>query len=147
MPRYLLDTNLLLYAYDRREPLKQARALEVLERLGDGLSAALSIQNLAEFANVALKRLKPPLAPTEVAEQLGLFEQTFVIYPLTAAVVREAVRGVQVHSLSYYDAQVWAVAKLNQVPVVLSEDFNVGATLGSVLFLNPLEPSFDLSEL
>ncbi len=55
MPRYLLDTNLLLYAYDRREPLKQTRALEVLERLGDSLSAALSTQNLAEFANIAFE--------------------------------------------------------------------------------------------
>lgn len=147
MPAYLLDTNLLLYAHDGNELHKQARALELIDRLGDGLTAALSAQNLAEFANVALKRLTPPLSPAEVSEQLDLLEQTFVVYPLTAAVVREAVRGVQAHGLSYYDAQVWAVAKLNQIPVVLSEDFNVGATLEGVLFLNPLEPTFDLSEL
>ena len=147
MPTYLLDTNLLLYAHDQNEPLKQARALELIERLGNGLTAALSAQNLAEFANVALKRLRPPLSPAEVTEQLELLEQTFVVYPLTAAVIREAVRGVGTHSLSYYDAQVWAVAKLNQVPVVLSEDFNVGATLEGVLFLNPLEPGFDFSAL
>ena len=147
MPTYLLDTNLLLYAHDQHELHKQARALELLERLGDGLSAALSTQNLAEFANVALKRLEPPLSPAEVTEQLGLLEQTFVVHPLTAAVVREAIRGVAAHSLSYYDAQVWAVAKLNQIPVVLSEDFNSGATLEGVLFLNPLEPTFDLATL
>ena len=147
MPTYLLDTNLLLYAHDHFETHKQARALELLERLGDGLSAALSTQNLAEFANVALKRLKPPLSPAEVTEQLRLLEQTFVVYPLTAAVVREAVRGVEIHTLSYYDAQVWAVAKLNQIQVVLSEDFNVAATLEGVLFLNPLDPKFDLATL
>jgi predicted nucleic acid-binding protein len=147
MPAYLLDTNLLLYALDGRDTSKQARALELIERLGNGFTAALSAQNLAEFANVALKRLTPPLSPAEVTEQLELLEQTFVVYPLTAAVVREAVRGVEAYSLSYYDAQVWAVAKLNQVPVVLSEDFNVGTTLEGVLFLNPLESDFDLSEL
>lgn len=147
MPAYLLDTNLLLYAHDPRDPAKQARALALLERLGDGLTAALSAQNLAEFAKVALRRLEPPLPPAEVTEQLGLFEHTFIVYPLTAAVVREAVRGVETHRLPYYDAQVWAVAKLNQVAVVLSEDFNVGATLEGVLFLNPLAPTFDLSEL
>ena len=27
------DTNVLVYAYDRSEPLKQKRALEVLDRL------------------------------------------------------------------------------------------------------------------
>lgn len=147
MPAYLLDTNLLLYAHDHREPVKQVRALELIERLGDGLSAALSAQNLAEFANVALKRLSPPLSPAEVTEQLDLLERMFVVYPLTPAVVREAVRGVGTHRLSYYDAQVWAVAKLNQVTIVLSEDFSTGATLEGVLFLNPLEPGFDLAGL
>jgi predicted nucleic acid-binding protein len=28
--------------------------------------------------------------------------------------------------LSYYDAQIWAVARLGQVAVILSEDFNPG---------------------
>ena len=139
--------NILLYAYDRRNADKQARALEVVRRLGDGLSAALSAQNLAEFANVALKRLSPPFSASEVSAQLELLEQTFIVYPLTAAVVREAVRGTEAYSLSYYDAQIWSVAKRYDVATVLSEDFNVGATLGGVSFLNPLEPAFDISGL
>lgn len=147
MPRYLLDTNLLLYTQDARDPLKQERALTLVEHLGRRFDAALSAQNLAEFANVTLKRLQPPLAPAQVTEQLELFEQIFEVYPLTAAVVREAVRGVERYSLSYYDAQVWAVAKLNQVPVVLSEDFSVGATLEGVRFLNPLDEAVGLQEL
>lgn len=49
--------------------------------------------------------------------------------------------------MSYYDAQVWAAAKLNQVPVVLSEDFPSGATVEGVTFLDPLAASFDLAEL
>jgi predicted nucleic acid-binding protein len=32
--RYLVDTNLLVYAIDRREPEKRERAREVLRRLG-----------------------------------------------------------------------------------------------------------------
>jgi predicted nucleic acid-binding protein len=41
--------------------------------------------------------------------------------------------------LSYYDAQIWAVARLGQVAVVLSEDFNPGAVLDGVAFTNPLD--------
>lgn len=147
MPRYLLDTNLLLYTQDARDPRKQARALALIEHLGRRFDAALSAQNLAEFANVALKRLNPPLAPAQVTEQLELFEQVFEVYPLTAAVVREAVRGVESHSLSYYDAQIWAVARLNQIHVVLSEDFNAEATLEGVHFLDPLDEVVALNEL
>jgi predicted nucleic acid-binding protein len=36
--------------------------------------------------------------------------------------VKEAGRGVRDHKLSYYDAQVWATARLNQVPVAFGED-------------------------
>ena len=64
-----------------------------------------------------------------------------------ADLVPDAVRGVGDHRMSYYDAQVWAAAKLNQVPVVLSEDFPSGATVEGVTFLDPLAASFDLAEL
>jgi predicted nucleic acid-binding protein len=70
-----------------------------------------------------------------------------VVLPLTPAVVLEAVRGVRDHRLSYFDAQVWAAAKLGQVNIILSEDFNTGATLEGVSFVNPLDRSVDLSTL
>ena len=61
--------------------------------------------------------------------------------------VLEALRGVEEHTLSYYDAQIWAAARLGQVGVVLSEDFNPGAVLDGVSFANPLDPAFDLAGL
>jgi predicted nucleic acid-binding protein len=39
--------------------------------------------------------------------------------------------------MSLWDAQVWATAKLNQIPVVLSEDFASGSVIEGVLFENP----------
>ena len=50
----------------------------------------------------------------------------FPLLPLTGPVVLEALRGVREHMLSYHDAQIWAVARLGQVAVVLSEDFKAG---------------------
>ena len=61
--------------------------------------------------------------------------------------VLEAVRGVRDHRFSFYDAQIWAVARLNSIPVILSEDFNTGASIEGVLFVNPLDLSFDLATL
>ncbi len=71
----------------------------------------------------------------------------FPVLPLTGPVVLEALRGVEEHMLSYYDAQIWAVARLGQVGVILSEDFNPGAVLDGVSFTNPLDPAFDLAAL
>ena len=48
-------------------------------------------------------------------------------------VVMEAARGVRDHKLSYYDAQVWAIVRLNQLSVVFSGDFRDGAILEALL--------------
>jgi len=71
----------------------------------------------------------------------------FPLLPLTGSVVLEALRGVGEHTLSFYDAQIWAVARLGHMGVVLSEDFNPGAVLDGVSFTNPLDPDFDLAAL
>jgi len=49
--------------------------------------------------------------------------------------------------MPYWDAQLWATARLNQVEVLLSEDFQDGRVLGGVRFVNPFAPSFDLAAL
>ena len=77
----------------------------------------------------------------------SVLELAFPVLPLTAAVVLEAVRGVRDHNLAYYDAQIWAVAKLAQAPVVLSEDFASDSTIVGVTFVNPFVSGFDLSRL
>jgi predicted nucleic acid-binding protein len=67
--------------------------------------------------------------------------------PLTSPVVLEALRGVREHLLSYYDAQIWALARLGQVAMALSEDFNPGAVLDGVSFTNPLDTVHSTSPL
>ncbi len=137
-PRYLIDTNLLIYPLDARDPKKQKKAAEVLLRLAQEGRAALPVQALSEFASVALRRLSPPLEAEPVRLEIERLMLAFPVLPLTAPVVLEALRGVAQHHLSYYDAQVWATARLYQVPVVLSEDFAMGAVLEGVRFVNPL---------
>lgn len=145
--RYLLDTNLLVYPHDTRETSKRERAGEVLRRVGAEPSAALPAQALSEFASVVLRKLDPPMDPGEVYAQIENLERTFPVLPLTPAVVLEAVRAVREHRLSYYDAQIWAVAKLAQIGIVLSEDFASGSVLEGVEFLDPFADALDVGTL
>lgn len=146
-PRYLLDSNVLVYTLDAREPDRRERAKEVFRGVALSGSAALPAQALSELSNVCLRKLEPPLEPEEVRREIERLYRVFPVLPLTAPVVMEALRGVEEHQFSYYDAQIWAAARLAQVPVILSEDFNSGATLEGVSFLNPLDPSFDTATL
>jgi predicted nucleic acid-binding protein len=145
--RYLIDMNLLLYALNRREPAKRERAREVLWRVGGAGSAALPTQVLSEFANACLRKLEPRPDPATVRREVERLLLAFPVLPLTGPAVLEALRGVRKHLLSYFDTQVWAVARLGQVSVVLSEDFNPVAVLDGVSIANPLDPAFDLAAL
>jgi predicted nucleic acid-binding protein len=144
---YLLDTNVLVYAIDDNEPVKRPQARALLRHLAGSGEAVLSTQTLAEFANVTLLKLDPPLPPDRVYRFVELHEQAFRPLPLTPTIVLEAVRGVRDHKFGYYDAQIWAAARLNQVPYVLSEVFNEGSTIEGVTFLNPFAPDFEIDRL
>ena len=145
--RYLVDTNLRVYSLDRREPEKRQRAREVLRRLGVAGSAALPSQALSEFSSSCLRKVEARPDPETVRREVERLLLAFPVLPLTGPVVLEALRGVREYLLSYYDAQIWAVARLGQVGMVLSEDFNPGAVLDGVIFANPLESTFDLATL
>src|SRR5918993_2722116 len=65
--RYVVDTNLLVYALERREPEKRERAREVLRRVGRAGTAALPAQVLSEFGGACLRKLEPRPDPTTTA--------------------------------------------------------------------------------
>ena len=140
--RYLVDTYLLVYALDRREPEKRERAREVLRRVGGAGTAALPAQVLSEFANACLRKLEPRPDPETVRREVERLMLAFPVLPVTGPVVLEALRGVREHLLSYYDAQ-----RSGLSPVLLSEDFDPGAVLDGVSFTNLLDPEFDLAAL
>ena len=144
MPLILMDTNLLVYLYDQKHPEKQAQSQRVLEQLELSRNGRLSVQSLAEFFSVATRKLSPNLTAAEALHQIDLFLRLWPVFDLTPMVVLEAGRGVRDHHLSYYDAQIWAAARLNQVPLVFSEDFQDGNVLEGVRFVNPFTPGFVL---
>ena len=146
MAPILIDTNLLVYLYDFQAPKKQAQARQVLDHLNLTKSGRLSAQNLAEFLNVSTRKLEPPLSRAEALSQVSLFTRMWPVFDLTALIVLEAGRGARDHGLAYYDAQIWATARLNQVTVVFSEDFSDGQVLEGVRFANPFAQGFRVEE-
>ena len=144
MPPILVDTNVLVYFYDQNSPEKQTRASLVLNQLREAGLGRLSTQNLAEFVNAAMRKLDPPLTALQAYEQVSFFAASWPVIDLTPQIVLEAARGVRDYGLAYYDAQIWATARLNQVPLIFSEDFSDGQILEGVRFVNPFAANFRL---
>ena len=146
MPPVLMDTNLLVYLYDFHTPHKQVQARNVLWEINLSHSGRISVQSLAEFFQVTTRRLNPPLSISDALDQVNFFLRMWPVFDLTPLIVMEAARGVRDHGLAYFDAQIWAAARLNQVTVIFSEDFSHGQVLEGVRFINPFAPDFHLKD-
>ena len=143
----LVDTIVLVYAHDPADARKQARAIDLLAVVRDAGVGVLSVQSLGEFFWTCTRGRQPLMTVVDAHAQTERFALGWPVYDLTPAIVREALAGVRAHRLAYWDAQLWATARLNQVPIVLSEDFADGSRLGGVRFLNPFSPRFDVTSL
>ena len=142
---YLVDTNVLVYAFDAGHPERSARATAWLDALLERGVGALSVQALSEFANVALRRMQPAWSARETSATVLDLARAFVVVPVTPLVVVEALRGVGEHGMSFFDAQMWAAARLHQIPYLLTEDMAGGATVDGVTVVDPFrtDPTAD----
>lgn len=146
MAAILIDTNVLVYAHDRGEFAKQGHAIEVLEHLQLVGAGRLSVQCLAEFFWATTRGPQPKLTTVEAGLQVERLARAFPVFDVTPMIVLEAMRGVRDHGMAYWDAQIWATARLNQVAVVFSEDFNAGSVVDGVRFVNPFAQDFRVEE-
>ncbi len=129
-----IDTNLIVYANDRRDPQKQQRALDVIRREMRERTGVISIQVLQEFANTALKKLgqRPPI----VLRQLALLETLTVVRP-DPPMVRRAVELSTLFQLSFWDAAIFSAAESAGCRNLFSEDLNAGQAYGAIRVIDP----------
>jgi predicted nucleic acid-binding protein len=143
--RFFVDTNILVYAYDYAEPAKQIRAQRLLAALETRGAGVISTQVLAEFFVTVTRRIPDPLTAAEGYARIENYLRAWTVLDMTGLTILEAVRGVRDHQLSFWDAQIWATARLAQVGIILSEDFTPGAVVEGIRFLNPVAVDFDLT--
>ncbi len=68
--KFLLDTNILVYAVDSTDRKKHEIAKEVIEDGFRGKELAVALQNLAEFFSVATQKIEHPLTAEEALETI-----------------------------------------------------------------------------
>ena len=140
-----LDTNVFLYSVDRSEPEKQERAIAVIDRLTELRSGVASAQVVAETIS-ASRRLRAPITQHELDRVVDSMGLTFGVLPINAAVVSEALRCWRRYSISYWDAQIWAAARIGGVDVIVSEDCLMPELEGA-RYVNPFTEGFSIEDL
>lgn len=130
-----LDTNVLVYAFDRDEPAKCERARDVLAS-AEPEALAVSAQVLGEFYVTVTRKLARPLGEASAAEALEWLGLLHVV-ALDVPLVRAAVRVSRSAQLSYWDGLVVAAAQAAGCRLLLSEDLSDGQAIGTVRVENP----------
>jgi predicted nucleic acid-binding protein len=128
--RFSLDSNVLIYAADDRDPARQESVLEIIARAAQR-DCVLTPQALSEFFHaVSRKGIMPR---TEAADQVHDWVTTFAVSPgATAATVLTAVEASVSGRFQYYDALLLATAREAGCTAVISEDMADGAELNGI---------------
>jgi predicted nucleic acid-binding protein len=133
--KIFLDTNLLVYMFDRRDGDKQAKARAKVQSCLLNGNGVISTQVLQEYASVALVKFQHPAEA--VLGEMKIFD-SFETVQLTPELIRSGVRLSDEKQLHFWDATILAAAEYAGCDVLYSEDFQAGATYGNLRVENPL---------
>ena len=135
-----VDTNILLYARDAREPVKQPHAAQWLDHLWREQLGRTSTQVLSEYYVNLTRKLKPGLSPAEAWDDV---QALFAWNPQSIdADLLSRARQVELrYRLSWWDSLIVAAAQAQGCSVLLTEDLSNSAVYGGVTVRNPFSLS------
>lgn len=129
-----VDTNIVLYAHDGGAGKKHTRAVELLQRLLDEGSGAVSMQVLSEFYAAATKKLA---MSSQDAEDVLRDFATWILHCPAHADLLQTSRLHQRHKISWWDALILNSAIQLGCSILWSEDLSHGHRFGTLVVRNP----------
>jgi predicted nucleic acid-binding protein len=131
-----VDSNILIYAHDRRAGPKHVRSQELIHRLWDERRGVLSTQVLQEFYVNARRKSLQPVNWYELRETVRDFLGWEVVINAPESILR-AMDIEDRCQLSFWDALIVQAAESAGCEVIYSEDFSHGQEYEGVLVANP----------
>jgi predicted nucleic acid-binding protein len=134
--RFFLDTNVLVYSFDKREPQKQGKARELIRTALEG-SGIISWQVVQEFANVALHKFEKPMGRNELQEYLDkVLLRLCTLWP-EDSLYHEALEASLQTGYRWYDSLVLVSALRGNAEILYSEDLQHGRIFRGMRICNP----------
>jgi len=128
-----VDTNVVVYAFDRADANKQRIAIELLE---GSERLVLSTQVLLETWWVLTRRLTEPLEKGEASEVIDRLSELPVV-STDPQLVLQAIATSRRFEIAVWDAMIIEAARAAGCNRVLSEDLQTGQDFGGVTIENP----------
>lgn len=135
--KYLVDTNILMYAHDRAAGEKHERARDLVEELWHTRRGVVSTQVLQELAINLRRKAGRPLDVRTTREIVADY-MTWQVVVNGADSILEALELEQRYQISFWDALIVGAAEAAGAAVLYSEDLSHRQRYGSVEVINPL---------
>lgn len=134
MDKIFLDTNIIIYANDKRDAKKQKKALEAVTRLMELGEGVISTQVMQEYACTAVKKLRQN--HQVVLRQLKLLEN-FEVIRQSPEMIRRALEIMTTYGIGFWDACIIGNAEGANCSAIYSEDLNAGQYYSGIKVMNP----------
>ncbi len=136
--KFFLDTNIFVYSIDRSPGLSQRRetARRLVREHIENKSGVISIQVLQEFYQASTLKIKTPISSRDALEFINYISVMDIVVA-DLDLVLAAIHLHRKHHLSFWDALILQSANSMGCSQLLSEDFQHGFRLDSLVVKNP----------
>ncbi len=132
--RSFFGTNILAYADDIADPIKQGLAAELIATHRRERTGVVSLQVLQEYFVVATRKLG--VDPRTARRKVELLAEFDVVRPEVSDILA-AIDLHRLHEFSFWDALILRAANLAGCAVLFSEDFQDELRIEGLRIVNP----------
>jgi len=136
-PRFFLDTNILVYSFDAREPARRDKAQKLIELALESGTGVISWQVVQEFLNVSLHKWEIPMLLADAQEYLHTALLPLCkVYP-SSEIWSVALRIAEESRYRFYDSLIVASASAGGASILYSEALQQGRKFSEMEIQNP----------
>ena len=132
-----LDTNVLIYVFDKDSPNKAAVARQLYSRLVREKSGLVSVQVLQEFFVTLSKKFTVTLSADDVEREVRDLSALPKVIETDVALVLDSITLSRRYKLSFWDGLIIQAALRGGASVLYSEDLQDGQIIDSITIANP----------
>jgi len=135
-----IDTNIVVYAFDKKEPFKQAKADQLLRQLAAAPAPTILFWQVAVESVQQLRRWKNQgdVTEAEFDQHVQSARTAFpVVFP-TLRVLDFALELAKCYSLSHWDSMILGACKDAGVTLLFTEDMGSPTIIDQIQLVNPL---------
>ncbi len=135
--KYFLDTNILIYSFDKSEKKKQKTSIKLISSALENNLGVISFQVIQEFLNVALRKFEMPVTVKDARSYLhNVLLPLCEIFP-SIPFYEKSLTIREDTGFSFYDSMIVTAALESGCTVLYTEDLQHERVVRDLTIKNP----------